>query len=168
MGSCRKILVLLLSAVFLLGCVSRVFVEVSLADARTVLDNASASLENAYEAVREAEVAGANVTVLKAKLAEGGVLLAYANASLSIGNYTGAVTLALQANQTVKGMAAEASALAAAARENWSAQFNWSILETGIGLSLAVFSVMVGWVYFRRYYVRRVLSLKPEVNKDEP
>lgn len=162
-----KILIFVLFAVLSLSCVFGVSAEVTAAQARGVLDDVSVSLEKAFVAVADAEAAGANVTGLKAKLNQSGVLLAYANASFSVANYTGAVALALQANETVNGVQTEASELAISARENWSMRLNWALLESSIGVSLAVFFVLVVWVYFKRYYVRRVLGWKPEVRKTE-
>jgi Tfp pilus assembly protein PilE len=150
---------------FLLIATSQVLAQTDVTEARAILDNVSSFLERAYVAVAKADNAQANVTELKAKLNEGGLLLTAANASFTAGNYSVAVDSAIRANESIKGVEEEALKLAISARDDKTQRFYWAIVESSIGLSLAVFVVLVSWVYFRRYYVRRVLGLKPEVRK---
>jgi len=167
MGSCKKTLLCVLFVLFLFGCVSQGFAEVGELEARAVLDNVAVFLTSAYRAVAEAEAAGANVTELKIKLNYAGELLAAANASFGVGNFSGAVHFALLANETVEGVEFDASQLAVVARDDWSRRFQWAVLGSSIGASSAVLVVLFVWVRFRRWYVRRVLEFKPEVSKSE-
>ncbi|MEM2102120.1 MAG: hypothetical protein QXM22_01235 [Candidatus Bathyarchaeia archaeon] len=136
-------------------------------EAYGVISNVSGFLERAFLAVGDAERSGANVTLLKARLNYAGVLLANASVSFGVGDFGGAVVFALLANETVDGVSGEAYQLKTAAEAARVERFNWSVLVSSLGVSLVVFVVLGCWVYFKRYYVRRVLGLKPEVSKGE-
>jgi glycyl-tRNA synthetase (class II) len=156
-----------LLALLFFSCVLQAFAEASEAEARADIDNVGVFLEKAYLAVADAEAAGANGTQLKTRLNYAGALLADASASFEVGNFSAATAFALLANDTVKGISDEAYQLKAVAEDDRTQRFYWSVLESSMGLSLAVFAVLVGWIYFKRHYVRRVLDLKPEVSKSE-
>lgn len=164
----KKISVVVLFVVFLSSCVFSSSAEPSDVEAQVVLDNVGALLNRIYLAISEAETAGANITKLKVNVNHASDLLAIANARFSTGNFSGAVDSALQANESLKGIDQEASKLTIAAREERSRRFQWAILESSIGVSLVVFFVLTGWIYFKRRYVKRVLKMKPEVHRDEP
>ncbi|MBX5327268.1 MAG: hypothetical protein ACQXXH_01625 [Candidatus Bathyarchaeia archaeon] len=161
------IFVLVLFVVCVFSSISRGFAETTEVEAYGVISNVSGFLERAFLAVGDAERSGANVTLLKVRLNYAGLLLANASASFGVGDFSAAVDFALLANDTVNGMGDEAYQLKTAAEVARVERFHWSILVSSLGISLVVFVVLVGWVYFKRYYVRRVLGLKPEVSQSE-
>jgi hypothetical protein len=165
---CRRISVSVLYMLFLSSCIFRSSAESSEAEAHAVLDNVGALLDKTYLAISEAETAGANITQLKVKINHAGDLLAIAYTRLGTGNSNEAVDFALQANESLEGIDQEVSELTIAAREGGSHRFQWAVLESSIAVSLAVFIVLTGWIYFKKNYVKRVLKMKPEVHRDEP
>ena len=132
-------------------------------EAVSSLDEADALVCRAFRAVLEAEVAGANVSGLTARLDEAGALLARAEILRRNGDVDEAASLADQAvviANDVEGEASELRGSALVSRQNVFLLYSAFSL---VGASVFVLVLFFVWRWFRRVYVRRLLKSKPEV-----
>jgi hypothetical protein len=120
-------------------------------EAASRIVEAQNALNSAYEAVLEAEKAGANITSLLSNLTEAGELLSNAKLVLST-NESAAVDFALQSQAKLNGFLDEADALriSAAQQRYWDFIVNivGSILVTIIVICSGVFA----WFFLNRKY----------------
>jgi hypothetical protein len=129
-------LLLCLFVVFSLGFLS----SVVWADA---ISNAKSQLVSCYDAVRDAEVAGADVTLLTGTLNEAGLLLSQAEFAFSNGDFVAAQNYTVQSQGKLANVVSEANALSIAA----GAQRNQDFLITVVGSTGGMGAVLVGsWV----------------------
>jgi len=132
----------------------------------SAIETAESAVISAFEAVTEAEQAGGNVTGLLANLTEAGEFLAAAQMSYGNGDDNAVYFANLSRNigDEVKGDAYELQISA------WNENIQ-RMLFTGIGSFSGMILVILGslwfWRFFKRWYFRRVLRMKPEVVKDE-
>ena len=135
--------------------------------AASAVGEAEEVVASAYEAVLEAEHAGANVSGLLASLNEAGELLATAQVAFRLGDFDEAVLSASLCSEICEVVRDEADELRV---EAYGAKImNSWLTMTGstIGVVAVVFGSFWGWRVFKRRYVRRALRMKPEVAKDE-
>ena len=139
---------------------------VSSQDAAASVSEAEQSLEQAYIAILDAERAGANVSSLLVKLNEGAGLFSASQLAFEIGNFTEASRLATLLSSVAGDVWDEAARLEVEAGDA-AVDRNWFYLV----LSVAVVSVVLvasglGYRYFKGWYFRRLLKLKPKVGKE--
>jgi len=156
----------------LFALVSSVFVScIKGSDAEDVALSAIASAESAmglaYDAVLEAEKAGANVSGLLDALNEGAEALSKAYISNRVGNFDNAIYFADLCGDLIGGVEAEANEL----RDAAAVDRNQRLLLTSFGSVLAVVCIFCGgffgWRFFKSRYHRRALKMKPEVASNE-
>jgi len=141
--------------------------HVSAADeASSAIGEADNALRMAFEAVLEAERAGANVSDLIVKLDEAGRLLAEAENAYRVGNFNEAVSKAEECSMLADGVAVEASSLKSLALANAQTAL-WQNLTFscfgGLAFLVALFFV---WGWFKRVYAKKLMRMKPEVAVD--
>jgi len=151
------------SSTFVLGTMALDVEDV----ASSTIESAELAVDVAYDAVLEAEGAGANVSGLLNELNDGAEALSKAYISNRVGNFDDAVYFADLCSDLVAGMEAEANEL----REVAIIDRNQGLLLTSFGSVLAVVCVFCGgffgWRFFKSRYHRRVLKMKPEVASNE-
>jgi hypothetical protein len=148
-------------------CLTRLPFYVSASDeASSAIDEADNALRMAFEAVLEAERAGANVSDLIVKLDEAGGLLAEAENAYRIGNFSEAVSKADKCSMLADGVVGEALSLKSSAL----ADAQKAVLQTltfswvgGVAFLAVLFFV---WGWFKRVYAKKLLKMKPEVASD--
>lgn len=135
---------------------------VSNQDAATAIGNAEHALEVAFAAVSNAESSGVNVSRLLNRLNEAGMNLTFAEAAMYSSNYSEAVNLANACSVNAEAILEDAVTMKSKA-SGWSPSF-LSALESGL-LGSGVFIVgLVGtWIWFKRYYKRKLSTSVPEV-----
>ena len=152
-----------LSPVFMLGTMALDVEEVAL----SAIESAELAVDVAYEAVLEAEGAGANVSGLLVELSDGVEALSKAYISSRIGNFDDAVYFADLCYDLVVGIEAEANEL----RDVAAVDRNQRFLLTSFGSVLAVVGIFCGgffgWRFFKSRYHRNALKMKPEVVSNE-
>lgn len=135
--------------------------------ALSVIGRAELAMGLAYEAVLEAEGTGANVSGLLDKLNDGAEALSKAYMSHRVGNFDDAVYFANICCNLVGGIEAEANEL----RDVAAAERNQRLLLNTLGSVLALacifYGAFYGWRFFKTWYCRRVLKMKPEVASNE-
>jgi hypothetical protein len=128
---------------------------------------AEEALVLAYEAVLEAEEAGANVSGLLDRLSVGGEYLAEAYVYVRLGDSEGAVRFAGLCVEAVDDVGSEAAGLREEAHGWWVLDVLVRLMWSVFGVVVVVVVGFVVWRVFRRRYRRRVLGLRPEVVSGE-
>lgn len=157
-------MVAVLTVCLLIIGLPRVF-GVSSQDASTAIANAEHALEAAFVNVSEAERAGVNVTGLLIQLDDAGYTLTAAEAALNStpANYSAAVIDAVTSETLADEVAGDAIALKNAAGGSILFGF-WGVLIAGFaGMGILVVILALTWVWFRRYYSRKLSKSHPKV-----
>ena len=121
----------------------------------------------AYEAVLEAEEAGANVSGLLGRLDLGGEYLAEAYVWVRLGDSENAGRFAGLCVEVVGAVRGEAVGLKSEAHGLWELDFLVRMIWSVGGVVVVGVVGFVVWRVFRRRYLRRVLGLRPEVVSGE-
>jgi len=152
-----------MSSTFVLGTMALGVEDVAL----SAIESAELAVDLAYDAVLEAEGAGANVSGLLNELNDGAEALSKAYVSNRIGDFDDAIYFADLCYDLVAGIEAEANEL----REVAVIDGNQRLLLTSFGSVLAVVCIccggFFGWRFFKSRYHRRALKMKPEVASNE-
>jgi hypothetical protein len=131
-------------------------------EASVAVADADTALRGAFDAVLDAESAGANVSGLMGRLNDAGVALTGANVALAAGNYSDAVGRAGECRGLADGVVLDAGVLkndAAAQASRW-----WvTVLLSVTGSVVFVVVLFLVWRRFKRYYADRLLGSRPEV-----
>jgi hypothetical protein len=134
--------------------------------AEAKIGEAEGAFISAYEAVLDAERAGANVSDLIVKLNEAAKLLAEAENAYRIGNFSEAASKAEECSGSADSVRDEALTLkgeALAVRQNIFLQ-NLSI--TLVGSAVFLIFLFFVWDWFKRFYSKKLMKMKPEVAVD--
>jgi hypothetical protein len=164
MGSWLKFLVV---SVFVFSLVSVSFPWVSATNGDAVsleVAGAEEALVLAYNAVLEAEEAGANVSSLLDKLSAGGDYLAEAYIYVRLGDSERAGRLAGFCVEVASDVESEAVLLGDEAARLERADVLVRVFGSTVGVVAVVVSGFVLWELFKRRYCEKVLKLRPEVN----
>jgi len=136
-------------------------------EALTAIRKAEFAVASAYEAVLEAEKAGANVSDLLEKLNVGAENLTKACMLYRIGDLEGAAHFADLCRSSVVDVTNEAETLRDLAVVERKKQVLVISLASTFGVGVTVFGGFLGWRRFKEWYLRRVLKMKPEVVSNE-
>jgi CHASE3 domain sensor protein len=131
--------------------------------ATSKLQAANDAFNQAFNAVLDAEKAGANVTDLLAQINVAQSILAQAENSYRTGNTNTAATQAdsvLPIAQQVTNEAQDANQTAIVSEQNvfWS-----TIAFTVIGVFVFILALVLVWRWFKRRYIKNLSQAKPEV-----
>jgi hypothetical protein len=121
----------------------------------------------AYEAVLDAEHAGANVTGLLAQLNEAGALLAEAQVAFRLGDFDEAVRFADLAAEIGEEVTRKAQEVALGAYGSTVTGSWLTITGSLVGVVAVGFGSFWGWRVFKRRYYQRVLRMQLEVAQAE-
>lgn len=135
--------------------------------AELAINRAEDAVASAYGAVLEAEQVGANISGLFAQLNVVGALLAEARVSYRLGNFDEAVLSASYCSEIGESVSNEADKLRFEAYESRVMDLWLTATESLVGVVAVVLGSFFGWRAFKRRYYRRVLTKKPEVEKDD-
>jgi hypothetical protein len=131
-------------------------VALQLADAEEVLDSA-------YDAVFEAEEAGANVTGLLVRLNVGGEYLSEAFVWFRLGVFENASRFAGFCREVVGGVLGEAVGLRDEAERLAREDFLVRVFGSAVGVVVVLVLGFFVWGIFKRRYRKSLLGFKPEV-----
>jgi hypothetical protein len=130
------------------------------------VSDAGARVGRAFEAVLEAEGAGANVSSLMSDLDEAGEFLAEAEISYRNGNLTDAVGLADRCSGLAEAVSVEAVALKGSALADSQQAFESAFIFSTGGAAVLVEALILSWFLFKRAHARKLLGMKCEVVSD--
>jgi hypothetical protein len=131
--------------------------------AASAVDRAEAEVASAYEAVLDAEEAGADVSGLLDRLNVAGGYLAEAHVWFGLGDFDEAVRLADLCYGVVVDVSGEAFGLESEAHALGVTDSVVRMTGSMVGVVVVVFLGFVVWRVFKRRYSRRVLEMRPEV-----
>jgi len=140
--------------------------ESSLAEASNSVGVAEEAVSSAFEVVLEAEGVGADVSGLVVELNGAVGLLVEARVLLAVGLVDEAVEAADLAVEVAWRVRNEAAGLEFTLSARRDSLFWASVLGGAVGVPVFLVSMWFVWRWFRGFYVRRVLGLKPEVPGD--
>ena len=153
---------------FFLLTVSVPWVSASSEDVATLtITQAEESFASAFEAVLDAEMAGANVSGLLGRLNLGGEYLAEAYVWYRLGVSENVSRFADLCFEVVGDVRGEAFELRDEAERLGEADFVVKMFGSAVGVIVVVVVGFVVWRVFRRRYRRRVLGLRSEVVSGE-
>ena len=161
--SCRSVAVCLAVSMLLAVLFVPVCFAVDAVEASGAIGQAERDLGSAYVVVAEAEGAGADVSVLLDKLGGAGDFLSEAYVAFRAGDYGNASLLAMQCTHVVEGVAGDAARLKADAERAHGDRLLLTATASGVGLVLLLVFGFSGWKFLKRWYSRRVLDTKPEM-----
>ena len=129
------------------------------------ISNAEQSLSQAFVAVLDAEKAGANVSGLLNRLNDGADLLSQSRVAFDDGSFDEAARLA-NSSTGVSGEVWDEAARFSVEASDAAVDRGWLFLAVSIvAVSIALVASIFGYRYFKRYYYRRLLRMKPRVGK---
>jgi hypothetical protein len=168
MSAAKLLVIFLVISVFV---VSSIFVFKAFASsedaASLAISQAEQVLASAFEAVLEAERAGANVSGLLVMLNDAGVFLAKAQVAYRLGDFEEAVGFADLCYEIGEGVKGKAGELRVEAYGPRVIGFWLTMAGSLVGVVAVGVGSVWGWRFFKRRYYRHVLRMKPEVSSDE-
>jgi triphosphoribosyl-dephospho-CoA synthetase len=121
-------------------------------DATTAISSAKEQIITCYQAVRDAEGAGANITSLTAILNDAGVLLSRAELAYSMNNFDAARDFAVQSREGLADCISEANALKETAVQQRSQDFMVNVVGSVVGTFVVLGASAAVWFFLRRRY----------------
>jgi hypothetical protein len=122
------------------------------ADAAAAISSAKDTLLTCYNAAKQAEAAGANITVLVDTLNDAGLLLSQAEFAYAANDFDTALNRASQSQNTLNSFIAEANTL----RETATQQQNQGFLINVVGSVIGAFAVIAvgfaAWFFLKKKY----------------
>jgi hypothetical protein len=146
---------------------STIFVVGGAGEASSTMSNANGAVRVAFNAVLEAERAGANVSDLIARLDKAARLLDEAEVALNRGNLGEASNMAGQCIGIAENVKVDADVLKASALDEAQSVFWMSFPLSAVSIAAFIVVLVLVWLWFKRRYTRKVSGTKPEVTIDE-
>lgn len=133
----------------------------------SAIDRAEATMVSAYDAVLQAEQAGADVSDLLVRLNDAGGLLSEAHIAYGLGDFDEAVSLASLCSEMGEAIKTDAEELRLETHGPWVMRLWLTLTSSLVGVAVVVFAGFFGWGYVRKRYVRKVLEMKVEVSEGD-
>jgi len=133
-------------------------------EATSGIEEADKVICKAFEAVLDAEGAGANVSSLIANLNEAGDLFVQAKIRYSQGDAGKAIELAGRASAIAEKVRVDAVELKGWASEDKRMVFQLTFACSLAGVLAFLIALVLVWGRFKRFYISRVLKSRPEVD----
>ena len=163
--SCRSVVICLIVLVLLAGLFVPGCFAVDAVEASGAISEAEHDLSSAYVVVAEAQDAGADVSALLNKLGSAGTFLSEAYVTFRVGGYENASVLAKDCSNAVEGVAGDAARLKTDAERARSDSLFLAVAESGVGLILLLIFGFLGWKLLKRWYFKRALDMKPQLEE---
>jgi uncharacterized membrane protein len=164
--SALKFCVLLLILAQVATTISQATALGSEGEAILAINAAEEEMANAYKVVKEAEIAGADISGFSALLKDAVQLLAQAHTSFRVGDFEGAVRFANLTSEIGKEVETKAYQLREFKRGLPVEQMVLTIVGSFFGVIAVVIASLLSWSVFKRLYYRRIRATKPEVASD--
>jgi hypothetical protein len=148
-----------LSSMLMFSVFATVNQEVSV----SVISEAEQSIEQAYEAVLDAERVGADVSVLLVRLNDGAAMLSQAHMAFEVGDFEEATRFAESTSEVGHEVVNEAELLEIEAN-NAQVKKSWRFLIlSALSVSTVLVASILGYQYFKSRYYKRLSKMKPMV-----
>ncbi len=149
---CFKTPVTLVILLLLFVAVAASPVWASQTDAAAAISSAKNTIVNCYNAAKQAEAAGANITVLTDTLNKAGSLLSQAELAYATNDFDAALNLAIQSQTTLNNFVAEANALQETATQQQNQSFLINVVGSIAGTFAVIVAGLVAWLFLKRKY----------------
>lgn len=130
-----------------------------------IISDAEYDVASAYVAVASAEDVGADVSIFLKKLNDAGEFLVKAYFAFKLGDFEYANQLGMQGSNTAKEIIDDATRLKMDAEIKFSNRLLITVTASGLGLSILFVLSLYGWRLLKKWYIKRVLGMKPEVGE---
>jgi len=164
--SARKFCVLLLVLVQISATLSQAMALDGDSEAVLAISAAEEVTASAFQAVKEAEIAGADISGFSQLLTDAVQLLAQAHTSFRVGDFDSAVRFASLTSEIGKEVEVKANRLGELKRGLPVTQVWLTIVESLFAVLAVILLSFWGWRVFKRLYYRRISGTKPEVASD--
>jgi len=121
-------------------------------DAAAAIASAKEQILICYQAAKEAEGAGANITALVAVLNDAGTLLSRAEFAYSVSDFGTARDLAIQSQSTLGDFVPEANTLKETATQQRNQDFLINVVGSIIGTFAVLGAGIAAWIFLKRKY----------------
>jgi len=121
-------------------------------DVAAAIASAKEQILICYQAAKEAEGAGANITALVAVLNDAGTLLSRAEFAYSVSDFGTARDLAIQSQSTLGDFVSEANALKETATQQRNQDFLINVVGSLVGAFAVVGTGVATWIFLKRKY----------------
>jgi hypothetical protein len=148
----RKKLLIAAASLMLILAIFSSTLPTQQAYAQTTISSAQNTLKNCYKAAKDAEAAGANITVLTNTLNEAGVLLSKAEFSFSQGDSAAANNYAAQCQNKLNNFISQAENLKQAAVQSERRDFLINVVGSIAGVFTIIGAGLAAWVILKRRY----------------
>jgi len=128
----------------------------------SIISEAEQSIVQTYEAVLDAEKAGANVSDLLVRLNDAAGLLSEAHIAFEADNFEDATRFADSASEVAWNVGSEAEKLEDEANNANANRLRWFTVGSILGVSIVISASLLGYRYFKRRYYRRLLKMRPK------
>ena len=118
--------------------------------ASSAISSAQNTLNTCYEAAKNAEAAGANITSLQETLNTAGTQLSQAEYAISQGDSASANSYAQQAENTLSGFVSQANALRDTASQQTQTSFLINVVGSIVGTFVVIGGSIAVWVILKR------------------
>jgi flagellar basal body-associated protein FliL len=145
-----KILILLAVLFFLFLAVFGSTASASQSEASSSISSAQKKITDCYNAVKAAEAAGANISVLTSELNEAGLLLSQAQLSYSKSDFDAASNYAVQSQNQLETFVGQADGLMQAASRQRSQDFLINFVGSIVGACAVVVVGLMVWFLLER------------------
>jgi hypothetical protein len=135
---------------FVTAIVSPVWAEQ--ASAATAISSAKNTILTCYSAAKEAEAAGANITVLTTALNEAGLLLSQAELAYATSDFDAALNFAVQSQNHLSNFVGEANTLKETATREQNQDFLINVVGSIIGAFVVVIAGFAIWFFLKSKY----------------
>jgi len=135
-------------------------------EAVLAIDTAEDDMSSAYQAVRDAEMAGADISGFNELLKDAARLLAHAHTSFRVGDFGSAVQFANLTSVIGKEVEVKALRLSDLQLGVPVGQMWWAMVQSLFAVLVVGLLSFWSWRVFKRLYHRRVGAMKPEVASD--
>lgn len=164
--STRKFCILLLVLVQISATLSQATAFDGNTEAVLAINTAEEVTGSAYQTVKEAEMAGADISGFSQLLRDAAQLLAQARTSFRVGDFDSAVRFASLTSEIGIEVETKASRLRELKRGLPVMQVWLTIVESILGVLAVILLSFWSWRVFKRLYYRRIRTAKPEVVSD--
>jgi hypothetical protein len=122
------------------------------ADAATAISSAKTTILNCYNAAKDAEAAGANITVITGTLNEACALLSQAELAYATSDFDAALNLAIQSQNRLSNLIGEANTLKETATQQRNQDFLIDVVGSTIGTFAVIIAGLAVWFLLKRKY----------------
>jgi uncharacterized protein YfcZ (UPF0381/DUF406 family) len=129
------------------------------------ISEAEQAMAVAFEAVLDAERAGANVSSLLVKLNEGAELLSAAQVAFEDGDYGEAARLSGLSSEVGTQVESDALILKVEARNAAANRYRLYLAISAVAMIIVILATFFGYRFLRKWHFERLLKMKPEVEE---